>query len=56
MNIAIEKPETFCILTMLPLPLAIVPVFGSFLKKVCSVPHSPAFLQKFFFKFLLHNP
>ena len=46
MNITEWKNERFCMLSMPPLRLAVMPVFCSFLKFVQSL-QSPTFIQKF---------
>jgi len=47
-----EKQERFCLLSMLLLYIAVIPVSCScFLKKFVQSPHSPTFIWKFLIKF-----
>jgi len=48
----VEKQERFCMLSMLPLHLAVVPVSCSFFKSVQS-PRSTTFIWKFLNKFFV---
>jgi len=49
-----KKQEILCMLSVLPIHLAVVPVSCSFYKKFVQSLQSPTFIKKFL-GFLLHN-